>query len=188
VIALVSKLVNSARKSVIDSDMIHHAVGFRLSKKNSTRWNSTLYELQNFSKAIETDPTLLTRLNAVKKHGSLSAYQQILLKEIIAILKPFEAASNDFQADFETVGNVIPAYLGLMNALSLTIKDRNGVKIANPTSRLAPVVKYCKNFVAGLRESLERRFSFILRDVNYVMGTFFAYFFLIVFHKYFLCF
>ncbi len=139
-------------------------------------------------KAIEKDPTLLTQLNAVKKHGSLSAYQQVLLKEIIAILKPFEAASNDFQADFETVGNVIPAYLGLMNALTLTIKDRNGVQIANPNSRLAPVVKYCKGFVAGLRESLERRFSFILGDVNYVMGTLMTNIFLIVFHKYFLCF
>ncbi len=46
VIALaVSKLVNSARVSVIDSDMIYAAVGFHLSKKNSRRWNSTLYEL-----------------------------------------------------------------------------------------------------------------------------------------------
>nr|CAH0106937.1 unnamed protein product [Daphnia galeata] len=150
VIALVSKLVNSARKSWASACL----------KKNSTRWNSTLYELENFLKAIEADPTLLTRLNAVKKHGSFSAYQQILFKEIIAILKPFEAASNDFQAYFETIGNVISAYLGLMNALSLTIKDRNGVKIANPTSRLAPVVKYCKGFVAGLRESLERRSIF----------------------------
>jgi hypothetical protein len=60
VIALVSKLVNSARKGVIDSDMIYDSVGFRLSKKNATRWNSALYELENFMKAIETDPTLLT--------------------------------------------------------------------------------------------------------------------------------
>jgi hypothetical protein len=145
-------------------------------------------------KAIEKYPTFLTRLNAVKKHGPFSAYQQVLLKEIITILKPFEAASNDLQADFETVGNVIPAYLGLMNALTLTIKDRSGVQISNPynpnnpKSRLAPVVKYCKGFVAGLRESLERRFSLILRDVNYVMGTLMTNIFLIVFHKYFLCF
>lgn len=167
--------------------MIYNSVGFRLSKKNSTRWNSTLYELEIFLKAIESDPTLLSRLNAVKKHGSLSAYHQILLKEIIGILKPFEAASNDFQGYFETIGNVIPAFLGLMNALFLTIKDRNGVKIANPNSRLAPVVKYCKVFVAGLQASLERRFSFILRDVHYVLGTLISYIYLIVFHIYFLC-
>ena len=117
-----------------------------------------------------------------------------MLNETIAILELFEAASNDLQADFETVGNVIPAYLGLMNALTLTIKDRSGVQISNPynpnnpKSRLAPVVKYCKGFVAGLRESLERRFSLILRDVNYVMGTLMTNIFLIVFHKYFLCF
>ena len=154
--------------------------------RNATRWNSALYELENFMKAIETDPTLLTWLNAVKKHGSLSAYQLILLNETIAILELFEAASNDFQADFETVGNVIPAYLGVTNALTLTIKDRNGMQITNPTSRIAKVVKYSKGFVAGLRESLERRFSFILRDVHYVMGTFIAYIFLIVFHIYFL--
>jgi hypothetical protein len=53
------------------------------------------------------------------------------------------------------------------------------------TSRLAPVVKHCKGFGAGLRESLERRFSFILRDVNYVMGMFIAHIFLIVFHIFF---
>jgi len=75
-----------------------------------------------------------------------------------------------------------------MNALSLAIKDRNGVQIANPNSRLALVVKYSKGFVAGLRESVERRFSFILRDVNYVIGTLIANIFLIVYHKYYLCF
>ncbi|XP_045032028.1 uncharacterized protein LOC116933634 isoform X4 [Daphnia magna] len=173
VISHVSKIVNSARKSVNDSDLIYNLVGFRLSKKNSTRWNSTLYELQNFLKAIQTDTALLTRLMAVKKHGTLTAYQQIVLKEIVAILKPFEAASNDFQADFETVGNVIPAYLGLMNALTLTVRDRNGVQIPNPNSRLTTLVKFCKGFVAGLRLSLERRFLFILRDVHYVMGSIF---------------
>ncbi len=86
----------------------------------------------------------------------------------------------------KTVGNVIPAYLGLMNPLYLTIKDKNGLQITNPTSRIASVVKYSKGFVAGLWESLERRFSFILRDLNYVMATFIVYIFLIVFHKYFL--
>ncbi|KZR97554.1 Uncharacterized protein APZ42_007496 [Daphnia magna] len=121
--------------------------------------------------AIQTDTTLLTRLMAVKKHGTLTAYQRIVLKEIVAILKPVEAASNDFQADFKTVGNVIPAYLGLMNALTLTVRDRNGVQIPNPNSRLTPLVKYCNGFVAGLRLSLERRFLFILRDVHYVMGN-----------------
>ncbi len=114
-----------------------------------------------------------------------------MLKEIVIILEPFEVASNDFQTDFETVGHVIPAYLGVMNSLSLTIKDRNGVQITNPTSGLAKVLKYSKGFMTGLRKTRERRFPFILRDVNYViMGTFIAYIFLcvIVFHKYFLCF
>nr|CAH0098541.1 unnamed protein product [Daphnia galeata] len=102
-------------------------------------------------KAIEKYPTLLTRLNAVKKHGPFSAYQPVLLKEIITILKPLEAASNDFQADFETVGNVIPAYLGLMNALTLTIKDRSGVQIAN--SEVPNIVKILQGFrgwIAGI--------------------------------------
>lgn len=83
---------------------------------------------------------------------------------------PFESASDDFQADFETIGNVIPVYLGLLNMLTLTVKDRTGVEIRNPTSCLAPVVKKCKDFVGALRESLERRLSYVLFDANYVLG------------------
>lgn len=41
----------------------------------------------------------------------------------------------------------------------------------NPTSKLAPIVKKTKSFVNALRESLERRFSPMLCDVNYVLGN-----------------
>ena len=40
------------------------------------------------------------------------------MKEKIAILKLFEAASNDFQADFETVGNVIHDIEVLLNTMN----------------------------------------------------------------------
>ena len=150
--------------------MIEAAVGFRLPKKNETRWNSSFYMVAPCVKAMDADPTLLNRLRAVKTHSSMTASEVIILREVVAILKPFERASDDFQADFETIGNVIPAYLGLLNLLTLTVKDRNGVDIPNPKSSLETVVKKSTGFVTALRASLVRRFGFVLYDVNYVLG------------------
>lgn len=130
--------------------------------------------LATFVKAMDADPTLLNRLRAVKTHSPLTATEVIILREVVAILKPFERASDDFQADFETIGggagNVIPAYLGLLNLLTLTVKERNGVDVPNPKSSLATIVKKCTGFVSALRASLVRRFRFVLYDVNYVLG------------------
>ncbi|KAI9560590.1 hypothetical protein GHT06_011539 [Daphnia sinensis] len=92
---------------------------------------------------------------------------------MVAILKPFVTASNHFQADFETIGNVIPAYIGLRTNLTLTIKNRNGIEVVNPASQLASIVKKTKDFVQALRESLDRRFFPVLCDVNYVLCTIF---------------
>jgi len=150
--------------------MVFNAVGFRLPARNATRWNSSFYMLAAFLKAIEREPSLQARLSAVKKHRPLNANQILTLKEIVVILKPFESVSDDFQADFETVGNVIPAYLALLNMLTLTTKNRQGVEVTNTLSKLAPVVKKCKDFVTALRESLIKRFSFILNDAHYVLG------------------
>ena len=158
-ISHVSKLVNYIRKSVLDTEIVFNAVGFRLPAKNATRWNSTYFMLSKFLQMIDKDSTLCSRLNAVKKHGNLTAFQIVVLKELVAILKPFVTASDDFQVNFETIGNVITAYIGLRNNLTLTIKNRNGTEMLNPTSKLAPIVKKTKGFVNALRESLERRFS-----------------------------
>lgn len=169
VISRVSKTVNSVRKSFTDPQMLLSSVGFRLPAKNTTRWNSTFYMLATFLKAIHKDPTLLARLNAIKKHSTLTAFEITVLGEIVAILKPFENASNYFQADYETIGNVIPAYLGLMNALTLTVKDRNGVDVPNSSSLLVQIIKKCKETVNALRDSLKRRFAYVLHDANYVL-------------------
>ncbi|KAK4027992.1 hypothetical protein OUZ56_017155 [Daphnia magna] len=140
VISHVRKLVNYVRKSVLNTEMVFTAVGFRLSVKNAASWNSTyfMFMLMKFLQAIDKDPTLCSRLNAV---------------------------------DFETIGNVIPAYIGLRNNLTLTIKNRK--EVVNPASQLASIVKKTKDFVQALRESLELRFSPVLCDVNYVLETIF---------------
>ena len=184
-ISHVSKLVNYIRKSVLDTEIVFNAVGFRLPAKNATRWNSTYFMLSKFLQMIDKDSTLCSRLNAVKKHGNLTAFQIVVLKELVAILKPFVTASDDFQVNFETIGNVITAYIGLRNNLTLTIKNRNGTEMLNPTSKLAPIVKKTKSFVNALRESLERRFSPMLCDVNYVLGNHISN---IISSNYFICF
>ena len=77
--------------------------------------------LSKFLQAIDKDPTVCNRLNAVKKDGNLTAFKIVVLRESVVILKPFETASDDFQADAETIGNLIPAFIGLRNHLTLTI-------------------------------------------------------------------
>ena len=79
------------------------------------------YVLSKFLQAIDKDPTVCNRLNAVKNYGNLTAFKIVVLPELVVILKPFQTASVDFQADAETIGNVIPAFIGLRNHLTLTI-------------------------------------------------------------------
>jgi hypothetical protein len=102
--------------------------------------------LSKFLQVIDKDPTLCNHLNTVKKDGNLTAFQIVVLRELDAILKPFVAASDDFQADFETIGNMIPNSIGLRNNITLTIKNRNGTEMLNPTSKLAPIVKKNQEF------------------------------------------
>lgn len=150
-------------------------VGFRLPQRNATRWNSDLHLLKGLVQLVDSKKAMesnaLNRLNAISKHGHLSASELVVLRELVSILNPFERASDDFQSDKETIGNVIPLYLGLLNMLTLTVRDaRTGESIPNPHSSLAPIVKKLKGFVQTLHDSLERRFAFVLFDSNYVMG------------------
>ena len=103
--------------------------------------------------------------------GKLSAYELLVLKELIALLKPFKQATDDFQADFESIGNVIPAFLGLKTALLLTVKDRHGVDVPNPASNLSKTIKNLKNVAPALEKSLVSRFSYVLYDSYYVLGN-----------------
>lgn len=128
------------------------------------------YMLKTFLKAIDVDPSLLLRLNGIKKHFALSSSEMEILRELEAILQPFEIASNDFQADYETIGNVIPAFLVLKIHLTLSIKDRNGAEILNPASPLSLVVVKCKYVTASLLQSLNCRFSYVLYEASYVLG------------------
>ena len=150
-------------------------VDFRLPQRNATRWNSDLHLLKGFLQLVDSDKAkasnALNRLKAILKHGHVSASKLLLLRELVYILNHFERASDDFQSDKETIGNVIPLYLGLLNMLTLTVRDaRTGALIPNPRSSLAPIVKKLKVFVQTLHDSLERRFSFVFFDSNYVMG------------------
>ncbi|KAK4013504.1 hypothetical protein OUZ56_026058 [Daphnia magna] len=108
-------------------------------------------------------------LNATKELGKLSAYELLVLKELVALLKPFKQASDDFQADFESIGNVIPSFLGLRTTLCLKIKDRHGVEVPNPASTLSKTIKHLKNVTTTLEKSLASRFSYVLYDFYYVL-------------------
>ena len=110
--------------------------------------------LSKLMEAIEKDPTLQSQLNATKKLNKLTAYEINTLKELVALLKPLKVATDELQGDFETVGNVIPAYLGLLMVSK------------HWTSPLT------KNVAKALETSLVNRLSYVLNESCYVLGNF----------------
>lgn len=78
-----------------------------------------MYAILLLVDAFEKAPSLQDTLNATKKLGKLPAYELLVLKELIALLKPIKQATDDFQTNFKSNGNVIPAFLGLKTALRL---------------------------------------------------------------------
>jgi hypothetical protein len=127
-------------------------IGFRIPAMNNTRWSSKFKMLSKLMEAIEKDPKLQSKLNATKKLNKLTAYELNTLKELVTLLKPFKVATDELQGDLETVGNVIPAYLGLL------------VSTKHWASPLT------KNVAKALETSLVNRLSYVLNESCYVLG------------------
>lgn len=166
-----SQIIGSVRHSVLDTEEVVKTAHFRLIQKNETRWNSQLYSMQSFVRALDVDPTLQNRLNATtKKHRKLTSMELNILKELILLLQPFEEASDDYQADYESTGTVIPAYLDLVNKVTLTVKSSGGAVIPNPLSPFTGRVTHCKAVATALQDALQTRMSSVLTDAIYVLG------------------
>jgi uncharacterized protein YPO0396 len=121
--------------------------------------------------AFESDPTLQNKLNATKVHGKLTPLELKIIKELLLLLEPFEEATDDFQADYETLGNVIPAYIDMLTKVSLTVLDANGKEVFNLNSPLAGKIQHCKEVAKALKESLEKRLPYVLTETNFVLGN-----------------
>ncbi len=52
-----------------------------------------------------------------QKHGKLEPIAIKIISELIIFLEMFQEISDDFQTDYETVRNVIPAYLDMVNKI-----------------------------------------------------------------------
>ena len=134
-------------------------VGFRIPSRNATRWNSQFSQLLLFSKALETNSAIQssTGLKAFQKHGSLSVRETKLIKEVILVLQPFKDATDAFQKEHESVGEVIPGYQHMVNTMSDLTKNN---------SKLT----HCKELARSLLTSLQTRLSYVLQDIVYVLG------------------
>jgi len=93
-----------------------------------------------------------------------------ILKELILLLQPFEEASDDYQADYESTGSVIPAYLDLVNKVTLTIKTASGAVLPNPLSPFTGKVTHCKAVATALQDALQTRMAYVMNDAVYVLG------------------
>lgn len=127
---------------------------------NLTRWSSQYGMVKHSMEAMERDPNSQSKLYSCTTHGSLSAIQLKCLRELVVLLGPFKNATDAFQEDSETVGLVIPFFLDLLNQCSLDPK-------VNPDARL---ISSCKSVAEALRTSLQKRFTFVLKDSLYVIG------------------
>ena len=156
---------------MLDTEAVYEAVGSRLTAKNATRWDSQLKAFRSIVDALDKDPQLQSKLNATtKKHAKLSLLEIKRLKEVILILTPFKEATDDFQGDYETAGIVVPAYLDLLNKMTLEIVDSNGATILNPVCPLAGKITLCKALANDLKSSLVKRLGSVLHETVFVVG------------------
>lgn len=124
---------------------------------NATRWNSQLLQIKMFNKALKKHPTLQDKLSCFRKHGKITAREQKILKEIEIILSPFKEATDSYQKEHESIGEVIPGYQHMLNSMADFLK---------PGSK----VIYCKDLVKTLRESLKNRLGYLIKDATYILG------------------
>lgn len=144
----------------MDSEILHTNVGFRIPAANATRWNSQLFMLIKLDEALKKDPQIQEKLGACKNHGSFSALEIKLLREVIKLLKPFQEATDEMQKDSETIGSVVPAYLDLRNKMQ-------------DFSKAGGYITHNKEVAATLRKSLETRLSYVLEDTYYLLGNYY---------------
>ncbi|KZS07363.1 putative Zinc finger BED domain-containing protein 4 [Daphnia magna] len=165
-------IIGAVRRSVNDNEIVYYATKLHLPAKNATRWNSQYYAIKGLLRIYEIDPLIQTKLNATQdKSHCLTSRMIAILKELVLILEPFQEATDDLQADYELLGNVIPAYLDLINKVSLTREEDDGTVIKNPKSPLAGKIHHCTDLAEALKKSLESRMSFVLQDTFYVLGA-----------------
>ena len=164
-------IICAVRRSVNDTEIVYNATKLNLPAKNATRWNPQYYAIKGLLRILEIDPLIQNKLNVTKdKSHRLTSRMIAILKELVLILEPFQEATDDLQADYETLGNVIPAYLDLLNKVSLTREEDDRTAINNPKSPLAGKILHCADLAEALKKSLESRMSFVLQDTFYVLG------------------
>lgn len=132
------------------------SVGFRLPAMNATRWNSQVRMISQFFKAMEIDPDLPNKLNAMKKFN-IDSIDMKTLKVLMLLLIPFRQATDEWQKEHETLGSVIPSYCDMVNKLKELVKPRG------------PIV-HCILVAKELLRSLESRLSYVLQDSYYIIG------------------
>ena len=159
-IAHVGKIVNFIRKSILDSETLSKLVDFKLPAMNQTRWNSQFLMITKFLNALDKDSQIQNKLKAFEKHSKMSALEIKVLREVVIILQPFTEATDEFQADYESVGLVIPAYLDMKNKMSVT----------DSSCPIAGKIHYCADVADALLTSLETCLSYVLSDTFYVLG------------------
>jgi len=124
------------------SDELHKVCAFKLKQSVSTRWNSVYYMLDRFINSSDHVASIIVKFH--KGPTMITGSELFIAKEIMHLLKPFEAATKELCAQkYITGSKIIP----LMHCLIKKIKsvEVNGV--------VASALK------SNLRNNLQTRFG-----------------------------
>ncbi|KAI9556088.1 hypothetical protein GHT06_018660 [Daphnia sinensis] len=141
----------SVRRSANDTEIVYKATKLHHPAKNVTRWNSQYYSIKSFLRILEIDPLIQTKLNATKEKSNRLTNTMIgILMELVLILEPFQEATDELQADYETLGNTEP----LITIMSFGWQN----------------FSLCRSG-GCLKKSLKSRMPYVLQDTYYVLGA-----------------
>lgn len=132
-------------------------MGFKIPAINATRWNSQLSQIKMFNKALQKHLAVQDKISCFRKHGKITTREQKILKEIELILSPFKDATDSYQKEHESIGEVIPGYHHMLNTMADFLKP-------------AGKVIYCKDFVKTIQQSLKKRLGYGTKDATYILG------------------
>jgi hypothetical protein len=151
-VSKVSKLVNSIRRSTLNTTFTD-ALGVRPAVSCVTRWNSQLKMIESVLKLFDRDEDFISKLN-VPESAKLTTTELRSLTCIVHALQPLAELTETWQAEFGTLGAVLPS-LAEVNSLMSAVRGPLAIRV----------------FAETLGKNFEQRFNKYYSDVHLINAS-----------------